>query len=348
MKAAMFYGVGDVRWDEIDRPTPGSGEVVIEPAFNGVCGSDLHLIDDPEHSGFPLEYDEQGVMKPMRLGHEYSGTVTEIGEGVNSLAVGDRVAVFPGGYCGECANCARGLVALCTNLRAYVGGVGEAVLVEARHAYKLPDSVDLLHGALVEPMATGWQAVRLSQMAPESTALVLGAGPIGLGVFLALAAQGVENVLISEPNEARRVLAEDLGARTIDPTSASLPDAVAEMSGGRGVDALFDAAGNGPAFVSALELLTYQGRAVVVAIHMKPIELNAWALQPMQRTVIGSLAYSPEDFGQVIGAMAEGKYPTDGWVSVRPAGDLLDVIGDLKAGRGTKILLAVNDSPESP
>lgn len=347
MKAAIFYGVGDVRWEELDSPTPGAGEVVVKPAFNGVCGSDLHLMDDPEHSGFPLEYDEQGVMKPMRLGHEYAGTIVEIGDGVDSVVVGDRVAVFPNGYCGRCDNCVRGLTAICMNPRPYVGGIGGAVLVEARHVYKLPDSVDLVHGALVEPMATGWQAVRLAQVTAESTALIIGAGPIGLGVYLALTAQGVENVLISETNETRRGIAEGLGAKTIDPTSASLPDAVAELSEGRGLNAVFDAAGNGPAFLSALELLAFKGRAVVVAIHMKPLELNPWALQPMQRSVIGSLAYAPEDFAEVIAAMADGKYPTEGFVTIRPAEDLLDVIADLKAGRGTKILLDVNEAPES-
>lgn len=344
MRAALLHGTNDVRWGELEYPEPGPGEVVVEPAFNGVCGSDIHLVDDPEHSGFPLEYDEHGNMQPMRLGHEYAGTVRAIGAGVDTLSEGDHVAVFPMGYCGECANCERGLVAMCRRPRPSVGGVGEAVVVEARHLFRLPEGVDLLHGALVEPMAVAWHAVHLAQVDKDSTVLVLGAGPIGIGTFLALKAKGVTRVLVSEPSTERRATAKALGAETIDPDSASVPDSVEELAGGRGADAAIDAAGVAPAFSAAVDVLGPRGLAVVVAIHGRGFEFNPWSLQPLEKSVIGSLAYGTEDFAKVIDAMTEGAYPTDGWVSIRPAGEVLDVIADLKAGKGTKVLLQAQEA----
>jgi (R,R)-butanediol dehydrogenase/meso-butanediol dehydrogenase/diacetyl reductase len=297
-------------------------------------------MDDPEHSGFPLSYDENGDLVPMRFGHEYAGTVSEVGSDVTTTKVGDRVTAISIAYCGKCAACTSGAPLMsCTNKGSNVGGVGEAVVVSEHHVYVLPERVDLRQGALVEPMAVCWHAIELGAPTPDDAVVIAGAGPIGIGVYLGLRAKGIHKVLVSEPNPDRRRLVESLGAQTIDPTTDDMAGVVQSMSDGRGASVFFDAAGAGSVFTSGLDVLGAYGRFVVIAISGHPVELHLLDLQFLEKRIIGALGYMPADYASVIAAMDEGGFPIDGWVQVRPAADVREVIADLKVGRGAKILL---------
>ncbi|GAA3663575.1 2,3-butanediol dehydrogenase [Microbacterium marinilacus] len=346
MKAAVFHAAQDLRIEDAPEPAPGPGEVKLRNAFAGICGSDLHVYYTPEAAGLDFEHPHPvtGSTLPQILGHEFSGTVVELGEGVTDVKVGDRVAVWPIYYCGTCAACRRGMYNACRTigfhgLSSHGGGMAEYTTVPAAKVHVLPENVDLRMGALVEPMAVAWHAVSRSGVSAGGTALVAGAGPIGIGVWLGLRARGVTDVLVSEPSAARRATIAALGARVVDPVNDDLAAAVAELTDGDGVDVAFDAAGAGPAVTSSLASLAPGGRVVVVAIHERPMEFLPTQLVMGETEIAGALAYAPEDFDAVIAAMSEGAYDTTGWVDEVGLEGVVDAIHSLRGGLGAKILV---------
>lgn len=346
MKAALFHAKEDLRVEDVPDPTPGPGQVKLRNAFAGICGSDLHVYYTPEAAGLDFDHPHPvtGSTLPQILGHEFSGTVVELGEGVTEVVVGDRVAVWPIYYCGECAACRRGMFNACQKigfhgLSSHGGGMAEFTTVDASKVHVLPENVDLRMGALVEPMSVAWHAVSRSGVAEGGSALIAGAGPIGIGVWFALKAQGVQNVLVSEPSADRRAIISALGATVVDPVNEDLAQAVAELTDGDGVDVAFDAAGAGPAVTSSLASLVPGGRVVVVAIHERSMELLPTQLVMAETEIAGALAYLPADFDAVIEAMSHGVYDTTGWVQEVPLEGVVDAIHALRGGAGAKILV---------
>src|SRR5262245_33582627 len=346
MRAARFHGSRDLRVEQVPEPTPGPGQVKLRNAFTGICGSDLHVYYAPNEvlGAFTQPHPLTGAMLPQILGHEFSGTVVGLGEGVEGITVGDQVAVYPLYSCGTCSACTSGRPNICRfvafhGLNSHGGGLAEYTTVPADKLHRLPPPLDLRMGALVEPMAVAWHAVKLSGVQPGQSALVAGAGPIGLGIWFARRARGVERVLVSEPSAVRRAAAEALGARTVNPTSADLNAGVAELTGGAGVDVAFDAAGVGAAVSGALQSLAPGGRVVIVALHERGFDFNPSLMVMGEKTAVGSLAYLPEDFDEVIAVMVAGNYNTTGWVDVISLEDVVQALGELRAGRGMKYLV---------
>lgn len=349
MKAAVFHAQEDLRIEEVTDPSPGPGQVKLRNAFAGICGSDLHVYYTPEAAGLDFEHPHPltGSTLPQILGHEFSGTVVELGEGVDGISVGDRVAVWPIYYCGDCAACRRGMYNACQKigfhgLSSDGGGMAEFTTVDASKLHVLPENVDLRLGALVEPMAVAWHAVSRSGVESGGTALIAGAGPIGIGVWFALKARGIEKVLVSEPSADRRAIIAALGATVVDPVTEDLGAAVTALTDGDGVDVAFDAAGAGPAITSSLASLVPGGRVVVVAIHERTMDFLPTQLVMAETEIAGALAYLPEDFDAVIAAMAEGVYDTTGWVKDVPLDGVVDAIHALRGGAGAKILVQSN------
>ncbi|CAN5281164.1 2,3-butanediol dehydrogenase [soil metagenome] len=347
MKAAVFYEKETLRIEEVPEPTAKPGEVKLKNAYTGICGSDLHVYYNPDKSGldFTAPHPVTGAQLPQILGHEFSGTVVEVGEGVTGVSVGDRAAVWPIYYCGECAACEQGAFNVCRKvgfhgLTSDGGGIAEFTTVPASKLHILPPSVDLRFGALVEPMAVAWHAVERSGIQPGQSALIAGAGPIGIGLWFALRAHGVERVVISEPSQARRSAIEGLGADIlVDPTSEDLTVRVNDVTKGRGVDVAFEAAGAGVAVATSLANLAPRGRLVVVAIHEHPIEFNPTQLVLTETLITGVLAHLPAAFDSVIDAMSRGLYSTDGWVTEVSIDETVDAFEDLRAGRKMKVLI---------
>ncbi|MFF8772167.1 zinc-binding dehydrogenase [Kitasatospora sp. NPDC015120] len=349
MKAARFYGKEDLRVEEVPEPSPGPGQVKLRNAFAGICGSDLHFFFYPESLPFALDepHPLTGAALPQILGHEFSGTVVEVGEGVGDVKAGDRCAVFPLAVsCGTCTACRRGLPFSCRLMaslgsNAPGGGLSEFTVCDASQVHVLPDGVDLRTGALVEPMAVGWHAVERSGVRAGGSALVAGAGPIGIGAWFALKARGVEKVLVSEPSADRRAVMAALGARVVDPVHEDLAAAVASFTGGEGVDVAVDAAGAGAAVTAALAGLAPGGRLVVVALHEHAMDFQPTQLMMGETEVVGAVGYRPAEFDAVIAAMADGVYDTTGWVQELPLEDVVGALHALRGGVGGKILLQV-------
>lgn len=349
MKAAVFHGKEDLRIEEVEAPSPRSGEVKLQNAFNGICGTDLHVFFTPDAGMFDFSapHPLTGAKLPQVFGHEFSGTVVEVGDGVDHLSEGDRVAVWPLQACGTCAACVMGLdrscrLLACTGINSPGGGMSEFTTVRADKAFALPGEVDLFMGALVEPMATSWHAVDRGGVQAGNTALVAGAGPIGIGLFLALRQKGVDPFIV-EPVQRRREVVRQLGAEHVfDADEAA--EAVAELTKGRGVDVAFEAAGSGNAVNASLAALAPQGMLVIVALHEWEFAFNPTGMVFSENTIKGSIAYTPADFKAVIAAMSNGGFGTEHWVATVPLDDAAQALNDLRAGQGIKTLLTPGTS----
>ncbi|MCB2061657.1 MAG: alcohol dehydrogenase catalytic domain-containing protein, partial [Novosphingobium sp.] len=171
MRVAVFNGAGNpITIEDVEDAPLGPGDVRIEIGRCGICGSDISLT-----SGSPFDY-----ATGSRMGHESAGTVIEVGSGVTSLKVGDRVSVLPRGFCGKCANCRAGRPLFCETGPNCVGGFGERLVITESSGFRFPDSVSMAEGALVEPVACGRRAFRMSRLEKGASVLVMGAGSMGL------------------------------------------------------------------------------------------------------------------------------------------------------------------------
>jgi 2-desacetyl-2-hydroxyethyl bacteriochlorophyllide A dehydrogenase len=286
----------------------------IKPAFCGICGTDLHeylgganLI--PKDTPHPITHETL----PLTLGHEFSGTVEEVGEDVQNLKTGDRVCVQPTIYDGECLSCTRGLVNCCdkngfVGLSGWGGGMSEHIVVPQDSVKRLPDNVSLEVGALVEPLAVGWHAVSISPYKPGDRVLVLGGGPIGLAVVQALKARGCDTIIVSEISPRRKQYAKEFGAHhVIDPSKDDVVTEVKQFTHGEGADIAFDAAGVQVGVDSAMLAIKARGTLVNIAVWEKRATLNMNDLVFRERAYMGVACYALGDFEQVIEAISTGK-----------------------------------------
>jgi (R,R)-butanediol dehydrogenase/meso-butanediol dehydrogenase/diacetyl reductase len=345
MLAARLHGNRDLRVEEVDEPEPGPGQVKLAVAHNGLCGTDLHeYFDGPSactHQPHPLT----GGVLPQIMGHEFSGTVAGLGEGVAGLAIGDEVSVATLYFCGACHPCRAGLHQLCEHLITHGicsdgGGMAEFTVVPSGMLHPLPSTMTLSEGALVEPLSVAFNAVLRSRVEPGQTALVLGAGPIGIGIALGMRAIGVDDVIVVEPAPARRRAVEALGFDSvIDPEEFDLVAEVRRRTAGRGVDAVLDSSGAPSSFLSAPAVLRPRGRYVVLSFLAAEVPFAPWVLARSEIELTGSCGYDSEVFARVIALIDGGSYPTDGWVEHAGLDDVVEVLDDLRAGKRMKVLV---------
>ena len=352
MLAAVLYGPEDLRIEDLPAPEPGPGYVQVKVAHNGICGTDLHQY-----------YSSPGPdRRPQILGHELSGTITKVGPGVEGLPAGTRVAVRATWGCDECPQCRVGVPHLCPErigfsqnrlsagpgpaqggpalVTPFGAGLSQYVAVPQKCVIPLADNVSLAQGALTEPMSVAFNGVLRSGAAPGKSALVVGAGPIGIGAFLGLRALGVEQIIVSEPSPARREAISALGATTVlDPLAADVPTVVKDLTGGLGADAVIEAAGTPRSFASALDACAPRGRVVLIAIFEQQPKIEPFDLVRREMDLVGAIGYNRATFQRVHDLMAEGKYPTDGWVEHVGFADLTDAIGQLRRGNRMKLLV---------
>ena len=285
MKAARYYGNRDLRIEEVEEPKVQDGTIKVQVEWCGICGTDLHEFEDgpifcpTAAAPHPIS----GESVPVTLGHEFAGVVAEIGHGVEGFALGDRVVVEPYITCGTCEFCLEGRYNLCLTagfigLSGGGGGFSEYVVVPVERVFALGElSTEV--GALIEPLAVGYHAVRRSGIAPGATAAVFGAGPIGLMTMACLRAIGVETVISVEMSTIRKEKAPGAGATTVlDPSEVDVPAVIREMTGGRGVDVAFECVGASPALQAALDATRNGGTVVNVSIWGHQAEIDMFGL----------------------------------------------------------------------
>ena len=345
MIAAQLHGRVDLRIEEVPDPDPGPGEVKIAIAHNGLCGTDLHEYFDGPMACTNEPHPLTGGVLPQIMGHEFAGTVAAVGDGVDNVVPGDRVAVEPLYYCRRCDACRAGLTQLCDlvithGICSHGGGLAQYTVVPSWMLHRLPATMTLAQAALVEPLAVAFNGVQRTGIEPGQTALVLGAGPIGIGVTLGLRAIGVDDIIVVEPASARRGAIEALGVEhVIDPAEVDVAAEVRRRNRGRGVDAALDCAGAAATFSVAPAVLRARGRYVILAFGFIEVPFAPWLLARTEVELTGSCGYNTEVFAGVIELIDGGAYPTNGWVEHVGLNEVTRVLEDLRAGRRMKVLV---------
>jgi (R,R)-butanediol dehydrogenase / meso-butanediol dehydrogenase / diacetyl reductase len=327
MLAALYAGNQTFRLEQCQARPPGPGEVRLDVAYVGICGTDLHI----KHGAM-----DGRVTIPAVIGHEMSGTVAAAGEGVSRWSPGDRVTVMPLDWCGRCPACVAGHQHVCQNL-IFVGidsggamqqnwTVPEGLLVG------LPPGLGLKPGALAEPAAVAVHDVRRGAVARGERVLVVGGGPIGLLIACVATAEGAE-VMISEPNRYRRSVAARLGLRAFDPATDDLSAVLDQWTRGAGVDAAFEVSGTPAGLKAATHALRVRGRLVVVAIHNQPVPVDLFRVFWRELQLTGARVYERRDFERAVALLAEGAIPAAELISaVEPLERVPEAFEALESG----------------
>jgi 2-desacetyl-2-hydroxyethyl bacteriochlorophyllide A dehydrogenase len=317
MKGAVYHGPRDIRIEELPEPEPGPGEVLLRVARNGICGSDLHTYVGSDTGGAAMHV--AGVV----LGHEFAGTVVEVGDGVTDVATGSIVAVAPIEYCGSCWSCQHAWPHMCRRLGIYGGyrlplhgGLAPLVCVSQRAVFAVPEGLSGEAAALAEPMAVALHAVRRAPSTLGTTALILGAGPIGLGVLQAVRAAGAHVTVISDLSPARRDAARRLGATVVvDPEEDDLRLAVRDISR-HGVDLVFDTTASSVAFGQGVAALRPRGTLVSVAGWQEPARVDMGRAMVNEIDIRFSMTYEPDlDFPPTLAMLADGRFDAAAMIS---------------------------------
>ncbi len=331
MQAVVFHQQRDIRVEQVSDPAgPTPSQVVVEPMWCGICGTDLH-----EYTAGPIvtatrPHPLTGVTIPQILGHEFSAIVREVGHEVRSVSVGDRVSIMPLIYCGRCDMCRRGANHLCrtmacTGLSAATGGLAEVAVVEEYQLARLPDEVTDVQGAIVEPAAVALYGVERSHLRPGDRVLVTGAGPIGALVALAASAMGAGEIFVAEPNPRRAAFAAGLSVGEIlTSVGDDLLDEIAARTDGAGVDVAIECAGKEAALNAAVDAVRPQGTVVQTGLHVRAAATypERWAAKDI--TIEGTWCYGVTDWPRVIRLIARGLYPVERIVTSKL--DLKDVV----------------------
>jgi len=265
MKAAMLTGPKTIEIQSRPEPTPGPGEILVQVAGVGLCGSDVHYFRGAEIGDVPIPY-------PYVLGHECTGLVAALGPGVSGPAVGTEAFLEPARFCGECEWCRSGRANLCTDLRFFgspptEGTLQEYYVVSQEQIFPLPSGVTLDTGLLAEPLETSIHAVDLAGPVDGLTAAIIGAGPIGLTVLHILKRRGIKRVISTDRLSYRVEAARRMGADdVIDAAKTNSVDAVLELTHGRGADLVFEAAGTPEAFGETVLMACRGARVVWIGI----------------------------------------------------------------------------------
>lgn len=308
MKASRFLGNKTFAVTDLPTPHAGPGELVLRNQVCGVCGTDLHI-----YHGEPGSAD---VNPPVVLGHEYSGEVVEVGEGVTGFAVGDHVTVDPNIYCGHCAYCQNGKKQLCPSMEAIGvtrdGGFAQYSRIPASQAFKLEPTVPWEAAAMAEPLACCLHGIDLAGIQVGDKVCVVGGGAIGLLMVQLAKLSGASQIVLSEPNEKRRQVGLQLGANAaLDPTRPDAQEAFAQVLGG-GANVVIECVGNVPAVKSAFQ---FAGKGATVLLFSVPkvdatFDLPLFDVYKKELTIKGSFV-NPDTHARAVALINSGKVDFD-------------------------------------
>jgi (R,R)-butanediol dehydrogenase/meso-butanediol dehydrogenase/diacetyl reductase len=300
IEAAVYTGHRIFAIERREALPPGPGEVRLRVAYVGICGTDMHVF----HGNMDARVGPRRV-----IGHEMSGIVESLGEGVEGFAPGDRVVVRPLDHCGTCPACRAGHSHICHRLRFLGldtdGALQELWTVPAHTLHRLPDGMDLQTAALIEPLAVAVHDVRRARLQVGETALVIGGGPIGMLIAM-VARQAGARVLLSEINPARLRMAETLGFTGLNPKEQDVAARVTDLTGGRGADAVFEVSGTQPGVDLMTAAAATRGRICMVAIHAKPAQVDLFRFFWREIEMVGARVYEAEDYDRAIALAAGG------------------------------------------
>ncbi|MFF4838430.1 zinc-binding dehydrogenase [Streptomyces sp. NPDC001315] len=321
---------------------PGPGEVELAPAFVGICGTDLHI--------FHGDMDAR-VAAPAVLGHEMSGRIVRVGEGVEGWQAGDAVTVMPLRWDDTCPACSAGHQHICQHLDFIgidsPGAMQQRWTVPASTLVRLPQSLPLDRAALVEPTAVAVHDVGRAAVREGEKVVVVGGGPVGILIALVARAAGAQ-VRVVELSAHRRLLAEELGLTAWDPAADEVAALVRQWSGEAGADVAFEVSGAAGGVDTAVEVLGVRGRLCLVAIHPRPREVNLHRFFWRELTLVGARLYDRGDFERAVALVADGTIPAGRLISkvvpltqapaafeaLEGGGDVMKILVDCTTGTG--------------
>ncbi len=335
---ALFYEGNNSFTIKTTEKTPlKSGEVRLKMAYVGVCGTDVHIY----HGKMDAR-----VKPPQIIGHEVSGEIEEIGEGVRGWQIGDRVTVRPLNPGVEMPS-DNGYRHIGQHLKFIgidsAGGMQQFWNVPAFTLHRLPENLSLQLGAMIEPLAVACHDVRLGKLVAGENAVIIGGGPIGLLIALVARQKGA-NVLISEVNPNRIEFIQSLGIKTVNPIEQDLVKAVEDFSDGAMADVVFEVSGVQAGVTAMTQIPKVRGRIVMVAIHSEPKAVDLFKFFWREIQLIGARVYEPEDFDEAIALAASGELPLDKMITqISPLADAKKVFETIdKNPAGMKYLLEIN------
>ena len=304
-------------------PQVAPGEVKVEVAYAGICGSDMHIIHG--QNAF--------VRFPRVTGHEFSGVVREVGQSVEHLKVGDRVCIDPVISCGTCYPCRINRPNVCTRLQVIGvhrdGGFSEQVCVPAENAHRLPDSMALSHAALVEPYSIALNVLDRMQPHPGDSLLIYGAGVIGLTLVQMARALGLTDITVTDVIDARLETARALGAsRTLNGKAVDVEATMRELTDGEGVPLIVDAACIPALMPQMVRLASPAGRIGLLGFNAVPSDLVQLEMIKKELTLVGS-RLNNRKFPRVIELIASGKLHVQEMISHRVSFDEMPAAIDL-------------------
>jgi L-iditol 2-dehydrogenase len=321
MKALLLSEYKHLEIAELPDPTPGHGEVLVSVAACGICGSDVHGYDGSSGRRIP----------PIIMGHEAAGTIAALGDSVTGFAVGERVTFDSTIFCGACNNCRRGDVNLCDHRQVLgvscseyrrAGAFAEYVSVPARILYRLPDALSFNEAAMLEAVSVALHGVALAQLSADSTALVVGAGMIGLLTLQALRAAGCARIFVADVDSTRLKLAQDAGATAVLSSNADLVEQVLQLTAGIGVDVAIEAVGRNETVRASIDSVRKGGTVVLVGNISPEVTLPLQKVVTRQIRLQGSCA-SAGEYPRAIELLASGA------IRVKP---LISAIAPLEEG----------------
>ncbi|MFA3918711.1 zinc-dependent alcohol dehydrogenase [Ruegeria hyattellae] len=317
ISAAFYRGDKSFVVEDTQSVPPRPGQATIRVAYCGICGTDMHVY----HGNMDARIGLNRV-----IGHEMSGIVEAVGDGVDMVTPGQKVVVRPLDHCGNCPACRRGHRHICQNLKFLGldtdGAMQELWTVPAHTLHVLPDDLRMDHAALIEPIAVACHDVRLSALQPGEDVVVIGGGPIGILVAM-VARDAGGDVVISEVNPNRLAIAKKLGFDTINPTEADIVGTINALTRDKGADVVFEVSGKQPGVDAMTAVAATRARIVMVAIHAKKPQIDLFQFFWRELQLIGARVYEPEDYEKAVSVVASGAVAADVVITdVSPLSDI--------------------------
>jgi (R,R)-butanediol dehydrogenase/meso-butanediol dehydrogenase/diacetyl reductase len=303
MKAAYYGGSRQIEIRQCLPVAPGPGQVRVRVSHCGICGTDLHVyLGDLDHR----------IRLPEVIGHEGSGTIAELGPGVEGFSVGDPVVVMPIISCGQCPACHAGHYHVCHQLKVIgieaPGAMQSSWTVPANLLFHLPPSLDLVQAALIEPVAVACHDIRMGEFQHGEYCVVLGGGPIGALIALVAKHKGAR-VLLTEINPFRIDMLRRLGLEVVDPRQPGWVERVMDETHGAGADIVFEVTGVPAGADMMTKVAKVRGRIVIVGVFAKPAPVDIYKIFARELRLIGARVYQREDFAEAIEIVASGAIP---------------------------------------
>ena len=343
MKAMVFYGKEDIRWEAVPKPECGAGDLLVKVEACAVCGTDMKAF----YHGNPR------IKPPRVMGHEFAGLVEDVGADAKGFQVGDRVVMATSISCGECVYCQKGLFNLCLDLKpmgfAFDGGMAEYVripelAVRRGHVIKVPQTLKAELAAIAEPLSCAANSVENTGVQKGDTVLIMGAGPLGILNLCAARAIGAERIILSEVSENRLKQAETFGCdRLVNSMTENLEEIVMAMTDGLGADAVIVTAPAAPPQEQALKLVRKQGSVCLFAslpAGNSMLNIDSRLIHYGEIKLVGTSDSRPEHVQKAVAMLGSGSFPADKIAShFLPMSDIHQAFQLMKSGEALRVVL---------